>query len=345
MSAFASAFCDMLAVTPLLTPRDAAKWCFQAACGCEHLLSDEIDAKARLLEEMRDAKPCGRLIQPLSSRFARISLGDWREEGLDAAWLFLLFAESAKRKGDAAALETYLETAGRLAAERGFFMTEEWDAFLESYDRGALSHSAAYRDALHPAYRVIDAVFLPLIPILRALRGMTGGVIAIDGRCASGKSTLASMLAALLSTEAIHMDDFFLPPCLRTEARLREAGGNVDYERFTAEVLPHLRTGEAFSYRIFDCSRMDFHGSRQINPNAFRIIEGSYSHHPVFGSYADLRIFLTVDPKEQADRIRARNGEEMAKVFADRWIPLEERYFTHFSIPATADLCLSTDSI
>ena len=36
-------------------------------------------------------------------------------------------------------------------------------------------------------------------------------VIAIDGRCASGKTTLARELAERLGAGVIHMDDFFLP--------------------------------------------------------------------------------------------------------------------------------------
>ena len=45
------------------------------------------------------------------------------------------------------------------------------------------------------------------------------------------------------------MDDFYLQPHQRTTKRLREPGGNVDYERFETEVLQPLLTGEAFSYR------------------------------------------------------------------------------------------------
>ena len=69
-------------------------------------------------------------------------------------------------------------------------------------------------------------------------------IIAIDGRAASGKSTLAQQLGELLDADVIHMDDFFLPPSLRTKERLSEPGGNVHYERF-AEEVPLLYTGKA----------------------------------------------------------------------------------------------------
>ena len=65
-------------------------------------------------------------------------------------------------------------------------------------------------------------------------------VIAIDGKCATGKTTLAARLASGLDADVIHMDDFFLPPAKRTQQRLSEPGGNVDYERFMEEVLLQL---------------------------------------------------------------------------------------------------------
>ena len=70
-------------------------------------------------------------------------------------------------------------------------------------------------------------------------------VIALDGRAAAGKSTLAAALAETLQAAVIHMDDFFLPPALRTPQRLDRPGGNIHYERFAEEVLPRLRGGQA----------------------------------------------------------------------------------------------------
>ena len=37
-------------------------------------------------------------------------------------------------------------------------------------------------------------------------------IVAIDGRCASGKTTLAREIAKRLDCNIFHMDDFFLRP-------------------------------------------------------------------------------------------------------------------------------------
>ncbi|MBQ7816856.1 MAG: uridine kinase, partial [Oscillospiraceae bacterium] len=59
--------------------------------------------------------------------------------------------------------------------------------------------------------------------------------VAIDGPCASGKSSLGNFLNDNFICNVFHMDDFFLPPEMKTAERLAEVGGNVDYERFGKE--------------------------------------------------------------------------------------------------------------
>ena len=102
-------------------------------------------------------------------------------------------------------------------------------------------------------------------------------IIAIDGRAGSGKSSLADQLVALLPASVIRVDDFFLPPDLRTPDRLAEPGGNFHYEHFRTEVLPCLRQGESFSYRKFDCRTMSYQGEITIPPSSWILVEGAYS--------------------------------------------------------------------
>lgn len=165
-------------------------------------------------------------------------------------------------------------------------------------------------------------------------------IVAVDGRCASGKTTLAEWLADQLGAGVIHMDDFFLPAGLRTEERLREAGGNVHYERFAREVLPRLEKWEAFRYKRFDCRTMEIREERLIPGGAVRIVEGSYSCHPFFGNYMTYRIFCDCSYPLQCERIRLRNGETALTQFQKKWIPLEESYFALYGIRERADIVL-----
>lgn len=163
-------------------------------------------------------------------------------------------------------------------------------------------------------------------------------LVAIDGRCASGKTTLASVLREKLLCEVIHMDDFFLPPEMRTEERLRTPGGNVDYERFIEEVMRPLKAEHPFSYRPFDCHTQSLKEPVDVDSNRITIIEGAYSCHPTLWKNYDLHVFLDVDAKLQMERILMRNGKEGAERFAERWIPLEEAYFAAYKIKEKCEL-------
>ncbi|MGN1163587.1 MAG: uridine kinase [Candidatus Ornithospirochaeta sp.] len=166
--------------------------------------------------------------------------------------------------------------------------------------------------------------------------GSGSRVIAIDGRCAGGKSTLARSIEEVMDVSVIRMDDFFLPPFLRTPERFQTPGGNVHWERFLSEVVEPLSRGEDFSYRIFSCSIMDYSGERWISVSKPVVVEGSYALHPFLPVYWDKAFFLDVDKGEQLRRLQVRCPEKL-EAFKNKWIPLEEEYFSAFGIEGRAD--------
>jgi len=163
-------------------------------------------------------------------------------------------------------------------------------------------------------------------------------IIAIDGRCGGGKTTLAHQLSKAFDCNVIHIDDFFLQPHQRTAERLGKAGENVDHERFLTEVLIPLKENKPFSYRPFSCKNQELGEAVEVEPKPVTIVEGSYSCHPNLWDYYDLRIFVDIDPDEQMKRITSRNGSEAAKAFKNKWIPLEEKYFGAYNIKNRCDI-------
>ena len=329
---------------PAMTAQDAVKLLYQAVFGPGHLIADPAAAKRYLsAERAACAKHDGAAFEPIGGGFCRLHLGSKELDGISDELLYDLFSSSAEKCGE---METFLQqlTSLEALAEEGKtpFSKDDLAAYLAAYRAEGcpmVSHSQTYRDAYGPAYRVVREEYARLLPLLRRLSAMDGGVIAIDGRAASGKSTLAEELSKLLSAPVVHMDDFFLPPQKRTPERLAEPGGNVDYERFKEEVLPGLKQGD-FAYGVFDCSVMRVTEQASVPAAPWRIVEGGYSHHPCFGDYADVLIFLSVEPSEQLHRLIRRNGEEMAEMFKTRWIPMEERYFEAFEIRNKADVVM-----
>ncbi|MBD5104672.1 MAG: phosphoribulokinase [Ruminococcaceae bacterium] len=170
-------------------------------------------------------------------------------------------------------------------------------------------------------------------------KGALPVLIAIDGRCASGKTTLALELKKRTGGSVFHMDHFFLRPEQRTEERLNMAGENIDHERFLSEVLLPLKSGEKIvRYRPFDCKSGALAEPLEVKVGDVCFVEGSYSCHLELRELYDLRVFLTVSKEEQMRRIVKRNGEKGAEAFRERWIPLEEKYFEKCGVEDICDM-------
>ena len=162
-------------------------------------------------------------------------------------------------------------------------------------------------------------------------------IVAIDGPCTSGKTTLAGKLSEIYDCNVFHMDDFFLRLEQRTPERFAEAGGNVDYERFQEEVLIPLNSGKPFSYRPFDCKTFTLSKPVSVIPQKLTIIEGSYCNHPTFGNPYDLKIFLTITPELQHQRVLQR-PQFLHQRFFEEWIPMENQYFEIFQLTDKCDV-------
>jgi len=167
-------------------------------------------------------------------------------------------------------------------------------------------------------------------------------IIGIDGRCASGKTTLAHSLHERYGWDVVHADDFFLRPQQRTPERYAEPGGNLDRERLIEEVLMPLRQNRPVVFQRFDCSIMKLNEQITLKPTDAVIVEGSYALHPSLREYYDLKIFMDAEYEEQLRRIEHRSGKAKLEQFKTRWIPLEETYFESCGVKECADICINS---
>lgn len=157
-------------------------------------------------------------------------------------------------------------------------------------------------------------------------------LVAIDGRCGSGKTTLGEYLKQIFDCNLFRMDDFFLRMEQRTPERLKEPGGNVDYERFEETVLRPVLQKQTVWYQQFSCRKWGLLEPYPVSYKKLNIIEGSYSMHPYFKNPYHIRVFLNISPEDQIENIKKRNGLEKAKQFQNMWIPKEEAYFEKFHV-------------
>ena len=333
---------------PQLQIEDAFKYLFQSAFGCEHLVSNQEAVLEYIKHEYETvSKTAPTLVEPLDGAYSRVHLS-CLNEGLAPQTMARLFCLSAQKEEDGnLLLEEKIEVVkelvegGSLPLDVNVF--EEKLATWRALGFPAIHHSEIFRAAYKPAYRVIAnryVDFLPLFTQIDKCLAKGKAIIAIEGGSASGKSTLADILKEVYACNVIHMDDFFLRPEQRTQERLLEVGGNIDYERFSLEVLAPLAKNETVCYKPFDCAKQAFGEAITLHPDKLTIIEGVYSMHPSFGEYYDLSIFLNIDPVYQKERILARNSPAFAQRFFEEWIPLENLYFSKTNIMERADTVL-----
>ncbi|SHJ48560.1 Uridine kinase [Hathewaya proteolytica DSM 3090] len=191
--------------------------------------------------------------------------------------------------------------------------------------------------------RSIEKITKKLIEMSHKSDGII--VVAIDGRCGSGKTTLSEYLSHKLHCSVIHMDDFFLPSHLRTPSRLKEPGGNIHYERFSEEIKEKLKIDKCdkISYGIFNCAKMCIDSQVVLPKTKIIIVEGTYSLHPNYDEMYHYKIFCNVDEEIQRQRIIMRNGKKIYENFKNKWIPMEERYFSSMDIKNKCDIILNMD--
>lgn len=337
---------------PKLRGRDLIKLLYQYSFGCEHLAADEKTVLARIISEVESIKNGTPEAVEALGDYCRVGLS-YLDCGLSAETLARIFCLTAKPDEDGEKklrrgieIITELAESGLLPISR-----DECSAALYEWKNAnypPVRHSEKYREIYSPSYRVIAKRYAAILPLLAKIDTMlnAGDVrLAIEGGSASGKSTLARMLADIYGCTLFHMDDFFLTPSMRTEARLAEAGGNVDRERFLAEVLTPLSRGEAVAYRRYDCSTGKILPPVIKDQTRLVVTEGAYSMHPELASFYNLSVFLEITPDLQKARILKRNSPEMAERHFSLWIPMEERYFDTFGIRERCQITLRAQEI
>ena len=146
---------------PKMQLQDCVKLAYQAEFGPGHLLRDSARALNFLRQEMASAQPNGDpLYLPIGNGLCRVSLPACVQRGLSPEQVFDLFARAALTvKGDKRLFHKTLREIPVLIDE-GLLPYDggEADIFLIQYeDKGCppLHHSDAYRQAYHPAYRVV----------------------------------------------------------------------------------------------------------------------------------------------------------------------------------------------
>jgi dephospho-CoA kinase len=334
---------------PLMQAADMVKLLYQSEFAGGHLIADTAESLDRIEAECTVSRSLAieDAFEDIGGGLCRLYLGAMPALGLRPETVNRLFVATAN-----VANGSMLRLDGKLkmlleCCQNGTlpFDAKHTEAYLREYRAlgcPPVSHSAQYRSAYAPAYRVIRAAYRHYIEVFRCIDALLDikrtVCVAIDGNSGAGKSTLAALVAGVYDCNVFHTDHFFLPEARKTAARLAEAGGNVDSERFHGEVSAGIKSRAPFDYRVYDCQSGMLSEPVRVTPKKLSIVEGVYSLHPALDMSCDLTIFLKTGGTAQRERILQRNGKAMLARFENEWIPLENKYFEMMRIPQRCDI-------
>ena len=335
---------------PGMKIQDFIKLLYQNEFAGGHMIKNEKESLRYLREEYRRSRRAAAsadtLFEDIGNDLFRLYI-PLLQNGVSLATVNRFFVNTAQDvKGN---MESFSAKLAHLkdCVQKGMFSfsIDELEAYLSHYkEKNVLyvHHSERYRTLYSPSYRIVKKIYRDYFSVFceidRLLASRDTVTIAIDGKCCAGKTTLARHISRLYDCNVFHTDDFFLPLDLKTDKRLQETGGNIDYERFKREVIGGIKSEKPFSYRAYDCQTKRMRKKICVHPKPLRVVEGSYSLHPAFDGIYDKKIFLDITPQKQAERVCTRNAGPLKEMFFDVWIPMENKYFNGLKIKESCDL-------
>lgn len=316
---------------PLMTTQDIVKLLYQNHFGPGHFISDIQMVKDYYANELKvinnNNNSIINLYEHIGNNFIRVNMVLFHKHFNDDDLIYYFYNSS---KFDYCNNDLKNQFINQLQNINN-------DGFLNNYDYTNVHHSSIYNQAYHPHYRVINTKYLSLEMRIFQLQNYLDNInnfqiIALEGKCASGKSTIINRLKDIT---IIDVDEFFLRKELKTESRLNEIGGNIDYDLYE-ECLKKIKPNSKITYTIFDCQTQTYK-DKTISIGNKVLLVGVYSYHQNVRKYIDKLCYLIVDEQEQLNRLKQRS---LYLRFINEWVPLENKYYDSYDFIANGDIII-----
>lgn len=327
---------------PKCSISDFVKLVYQIHFGSGHFIKNYIDSFNRLENEITNLNPfCfdEDLYEYIGECFIRVNLRPYLKYRLSVEHLNESFIESSKQQAN---FNDFLES---LSILKEFLLENNFDfnivrEFFDEYQRlgyPALHHSEVYKLYYQPSYRIIKSSliteemrFYQLKQYLDRFPNDKLSIIALEGKCASGKTTISKLIEKEYKATIIHTDDFF------DEAN--EVIG-INNDRIIKEILSTVKLGCELSYQKYNCTSKSFASYTVNKVSPLLILEGVYSGNKSLRPYYDGLIFLEIDEDQQMIRLNSRSKTLMNR-FLCEWIPREKAYLERENIKSKANLII-----
>lgn len=183
-------------------------------------------------------------------------------------------------------------------------------------------------------------------------------LVAVDGVDASGKTTLADRLAALVAPQRpvvrATIDSFHRPRAERYRRGRDSPEGcycdSFDVEALGSRLLQPFARGDAFVPAVFDHARdvpVDV-SPKQAPPDGVLLVDGVFLQRPELAGSWDLAIHLRVPDEEVLRRAVVRDGGRPAEVealYRSRYLPAQRLYEAQSKPEESADVVLENSDV
>jgi uridine kinase len=203
------------------------------------------------------------------------------------------------------------------------------------------------------------AGLLRLAGVLSAIEKPHPIRVAIDGRSAAGKTTLANELAGLLRDQGheairVSVDDFHRPPEVRyVRGQMSPEGyylDTYDYDLVRTRLLKPLGPGGSLRYVAASSDLRKDEPLPLVEhvapPNAIALIDGVFLFRPELNACWDYRIFVDADIEETLRRAQERDvawmgsREDVLLRYRRRYVPGEDMYIAAINPRSLADVVI-----
>lgn len=223
----------------------------------------------------------------------------------------------------------------------------------------------AFENGLRNLFKILWNSLILVITRLSALISQSRPpegpmVVGITGMDASGKSTMATLLAeelkrSGLSVEIVRVDDFHQARADRHPSEIPEPEQyfehGFDFERLRNEVLKPIRDEGTLEASLICLDLLEdtwtVERKYSVSSDTVVLLEGVFLFRPDIAHFLDLIIFLDVDETTVLDRVRQRDisvhGVEIMKKYESKYLPAQRAYLGEYPPERNADVIIDVN--
>jgi len=315
---------------PKSETQDLLKLIYQSQYGTGHIVNNPNFSFNFLNEELKEVPTISNnlLYEYISNDYIRLNLDTFIKTSFPLEELNDMFIQTSFIKNES-------NIASKICILEDFYNNEEITDFKNNPVQK--HHSETYRKYYNPHYRLIHKSLLDvkyksylindyISNLLKNLNKDDLYLIALEGKCASGKTTLSKNIQ---NVTIIHVDDFF-----------SNTNDPLQFDKIR-DIINNLKPNKPFTYDVYNCMDNSFSSKHIDSVSNIVIFEGVYSYHEKIRDLFNEVIYVN-EAHNQLERLLKRcNGNTILyNKFINIWIPRENSYYDSFDFILNASLII-----